>query len=250
MNRQKSIALFAAIAAVAITAIGLTGVSATTLMVSSVPQSQEGMTMLGHVEYTLMGSDDLVKGYYQSDNIVVDDGKDCIAVLAFGVTPATNFCETNKVFQYIAIGNDTAGAPDGTQVNLDSTGASICADSGVGTQEGEMARKLVTPTITIGANNAGATIGTAVELEVDEAFTFDINNKTTVEQSGIFNGISTTDLIATYDGGDTTGQCEAPGSADNNWNMFALQELNSGSGITVTDGDSLSVKWTITIGGP
>ena len=249
MNRQKSIALFAAIAAVAMTAIGLTGVSATTLMVSSVPQSQEGMGMLGHVEYTLMGSDDLVKGYFQSDNIVVDDGKDCVGVRTFGAAIAAGKCNTDKTFRYIAIGNWTGGAPDGTESALDSQGSSICADGGGTGQEGEMARKLVVPNIITGAVNPA---GSVVELEVLNAFTFGIFNATTVEQSGIFNGISTDDTIATYDGGDTTGQCAAPGVPDaaNVWNMFAIQDLNSGNGITVTDGDSLSVKWTITIGGP
>jgi len=249
MNRQKSIALFAAIAAVAMTAIGLTGVSATTLMVSSVPQSQEGMGMLGHVEYTLMGSDDQVKGYFQSDNIVVDDGKDCVGVRTFGAATAAGACFTDKTFQYIAIGNDTGDGLDGTEQRLDSTGTSICGDSGTGTQEGEMARKLVTPSIITGAVNPA---GSVVELEVLNAFTFGINNATTVEQSGIFNGRSTDDSYALYEtgAGATTGQCGTPGVEDSNWNMFAIQDLNSGNGITVTDGDSLSVKWTITIGGP
>jgi len=248
MNRQKSIALFAAIAAVAMTAIGLTGVSATTLMVSSVPQSQEGMGMLGHVEYTLRGSDDQVKGYFQSDNIVVDDGKDCVGVRTFGAATAQG-CNVDRTFAYIAIGNQTDGALVGTESQLSFT-TSTCADTGAAS--GEMARKLVIPEIVIGADNTGATIGTAVQLEVDNAFTFDDNNKTDVEQSAIFNYRATDGTYTEYEtgAGTDTGQCGTPGAVDTDWNMFAIQNLNSGAGITVTDGDSLSVKWTITIGGP
>lgn len=86
MNRQRSILLFAAIAAVAMTTVGLSGVSATPLMTSSIPANQAGMGMYGHVEYTVMDSANNVIGYMQGDNAVVDQGKDCASEMIFNVT--------------------------------------------------------------------------------------------------------------------------------------------------------------------
>ncbi len=241
MNRQRSIVMFAAIAAVAMTAIGLTGVSATQLMVA--PQSPEGMGMLGHVEYTLMGSDNMIKGYFQADNIVVEDGKDCVANELFGITPAGGTCGTAGTMQYIAISNFTGGtAAVGDQELFHEGATDLCASTAVA---GEMARLLTVPAIDTGASG---TTGTIVTLEVPKPFQFfDITNTTgatgtTIFQSGIFNNQE----AGTPDA--TTGECTDWGEADVDWNMFAIQDLNGGSGIKVTDGDSLSIKWTITIG--
>jgi len=242
MNRQKSIVLFAAIAAVAMTTIGLSGVSASPLMVASLPQSQEGMLMLGHVEYTLFDENGLVKGYNQGDNLVVEDGKDCVANLVFGITPAGGLCGHAGTMQYIAIGNDTSVAVAQANQQLSFSGGTGCASS---TVDGEMARKQVTPTITTGASG---TAGTIVELQVATPFTFSGNSNatgagTTIHQSGIFNAPENAVNAA-------TGECSTLGSPDTDWNMFSVQDLNGGSGIAVTDGDSLSVKWTITLGNP
>ena len=56
-------------------------------------------------------------------------------------------------------------------------------------------------------------------------------------QSGIFN----TDNPKSA----TTGECSSLAASAS---MFAIQNLNGITGITVSDGDSLSVKWTITVG--
>ena len=42
--------------------------------------------------------------------------------------------------------------------------------------------------------------------------------------------------------------CETNGVVGTDWDMFSRQLLNGATGITVNDGDSLSVKWTITVG--
>jgi len=53
-------------------------------------------------------------------------------------------------------------------------------------------------------------------------------------QSGIFNGPE----------GASNGECTTLGTTS----MFAVQDLNSDTGITVSNGDRLSVKCTITVG--
>ena len=68
MNRTKTIALFAGIFAIAMTTIGLSGISASPMIMASASQSNEDVGMLGHVEYILYDSDMNIKTYLQTDN--------------------------------------------------------------------------------------------------------------------------------------------------------------------------------------
>ncbi len=243
MNRQKSIAVFAVIAAVAMTSIGLTAMSSTSFMILSSPsRTPELVGMLGHVEYTVRDSANFVTSYMQGDNVVVDAGKDCAGSLIFGAS-VTGDCDAANSYQYVAIGNVTGGIGAATHSSfrhMNTTAAGDSESCAFNTQDGEMARKLITPTITTVANAQGSQ-GTVVELDTSGSpFEFGSDNATDVEQSAIFNGAITTTAA--------DGSCEASGTAGTTWSMFSIQDLNSGAGITVTDGDSLSVKWTITIG--
>ena len=83
--------------------------------------------------------------------------------------------------------------------------------------------------------------GAIVEMDTSSnPFTFDASNATTVYDSGLFN--------AGYSTGGATICTHADETAGSDWDMFATQNLNGATGITVSDGDSLSVKWTITVG--
>ena len=250
MNRQKSIAVFAVIAAVAMTSIGLSGVSATPLMVSSVPQNQEGWGMLGHVEYTLM-NDSQIKGYYQSDNVVVDNGKNCVANLVFGASPAGGTtgdnCQASPgQFTFIGIGNGTGASAGASFLDVQQLTNATEADLGCAgdvAATGELARRAATVTMNAEAD-AGGTTGAKVQLITTVPFDFVTANATIVHESAIFNGASLGDAA----GDDACNEATGPGDAGVDWDMFSIQRLNPTSGITVTDGDSLSVKWTITIG--
>ncbi len=241
--------MFAVIAAVAMTSIGLSGVSATPLMVSSVPQNQEGWGMLGHVEYTLM-NDGKIKGYYQSDNVVVDNGKNCVADLVFGATstPTGDNCSASpSQFTFIGIGNGTGASAGAAFLDVqqltNATEADLgCAEDG-GPGTGELARRAATVSVNAEAD-AGGTTGAKVQLITTVPFDFVTANATIVHESAIFNGASLGDAA----GDDACNEATGPGDAGVNWDMFSIQKLNPTSGITVTDGDSLSVKWTITIG--
>lgn len=231
MNRTKTIALFAGIFAIAMTTYGLSGVSASPMVMASIPQAQDGMGMLGHVEYTVLDSNQNVKQYLQSDNVVVRTGTDCAGEFIFGTTNSATCTSTGTAYQYIAIGNATTPDAAATDIELDVDGGTGCATS---TVDGEQARKLVTPTQT---DNDGS--GTDVVLDVlTDTFKFDANNATTVTQSAIFN-----DNVATT---ASNGSCSSLGAAGTDWEMFSIQDL-SGGGVVVSDGDSLAVKWTITI---
>lgn len=243
MNRTQSIALFAGIFAIAMTTYGLTGVSGTPMVMGSVPQSMDNVSMLGHVEYTVFDENNQIKTYVQSDNTVVEHGKDCVGMMVFGATQGVGDCTTSaKTFRYIGIGNGTHGTEAEGLTQLPGTG---CATSA---SVGELARKLVVPDV---ITKAATTFGAEVELDVGtNTFTFAKSNTTTpmtVTTSGIFNdlGLDGQDYTE-YDGSRNDGSCVSFGAEGTDWQMFAMQDL-SGTGVDVTAGDSLAVKWTITI---
>lgn len=238
MNRLKTIGLFAGIFAIAMGAISLSDTSESFFMVSATPQSQDNFGMLGHVEYTVRDTSDNIKSYMQTDNIVTLQGKDCVSLVMFDSAEGTvGDCSATTEFKFIAIGNFTeTGIPEETQKELDlgsdDTDVDGCADTGTAaTEGGEMARKLIDPTFDSSGTNTIVTLDTQ-----SDPFDFGVSNATVVMQSGIFNAAETS--------ADSEGQCTSAGTAE----MFAYQDLNVDTGITVSDGDSLSVKWTITVG--
>ena len=247
MKRTTSIVLFASIFAITVGALGFSGNSATSLMVAALPQTQENVGMLGHVEYKLLDEMGNVKAYMQNDNIVVNDGKDCVAEKIFGDPGTTLACgQSANVFNYIGIGNGSTANIAATNATLadatdDNTGNCAHTDAGAGaTSGGEMARRLVTPT-----NVAASGTGTVVTLDTSSApFSFTAGNATVVRDSGIFNANFETPL----NGAQCGGNAETGGDANVEWDMFSRQLLNGATGITVSSGDSLSVKWTITVG--
>jgi len=265
MKRTTTIVLFASIFAVAVGTLGLSGNSAT-LMVSAVPQTQEDMAILGHVEYKLQDEFGNIKAYLQNDNEVVVAGKDCAAAHLF-TDGTTRFSGSDCIidsgaFTYIGIGNgsiNTIAGPvtaigpfnatlaDSLTGDADTT-ATCSAVSGVGTGAGgDMARRNVTATFVTSGSATVVTLDTSAAGS-DGPFTFDAFNATAVKDSGLFNGDYT-------DGPDvTTHTCDGAqvttdaANVNGGWNMFSRQLLNDETGITVSDGDSLSVKWTITVG--
>ena len=231
MKRVTTIVLFAGMLAVTVGILGFSGNSATANMISALPQSQDNVGMLGHVEYKVLDEFGSIKQYMQNDNIVVQVGKDCVARAVFDTSENLGLCVNNLEFQYIAIGNGTGGTIDDAQTDL--ANAQCATSGGAGSNGGEMARKLVTPTFV----QAGSGTGTIVTLDLSsDPFTFGSSNATSVIDSGIFNAQESVQ--------DGEKQCGTLGTTE----MFSIQELNAQVGIAVSDGDSLSVKWTITIG--
>ena len=231
MKRVTTIALFAGMFAVTVGILGFSGNSATANMISALPQSQDNVGMLGHVEYKVLDELGNIKQYMQNDNIVVEVGKDCVARAVFDISETIGLCVTNLEFQYIAIGNGTGGTIDDIQTDL--ANAQCATSGGAGSNGGEMARKQVTPTF----QPASGGTGTIVTLDLSQdPFTFGASNATSVIDSAIFNAQTSQDAEK---------QCQGPLTTSE---MFSIQELNAQVGIAVSSGDSLSVKWTITIG--
>ncbi len=242
MKKITSIVLFASIFAVAVLTLGLGGISATQLMVSAAPQTQESVGMLGHVEYRVLDEFGTVKAYMQNDNIVVEAGKDCAAQKLFTNTNGQvgDCLASSAAFTFIGIGNGSSanvGVQNQTLADATNSGdqGDANGDCATNTAGGEMARRNVTASFD--------TLGTTSIVTLDtssEPFTFDANNATAVIDSGIFN--------ANYAAPGSDGKCGGTPSATTDWDMFSRQLLNAATGITVSSGDSLSVKWTITVG--
>lgn len=257
MKRTTSIVLFASIFAVAVGTLGLSGNSAT-LMLASTPQS-EPIGMLGHVEYKVLDESGEIVRYMQNDNIVVQNGKDCAAELLFGDPGDSTYLKCGaspSLFNYIGIGNGSSTSPidvanktlaDGGGTSDDVTGTCSDNNAGVGTANGgEMARRYVTPTT--GSVTATGSTGAIVVLDTSsDPFHFEAGNATSVIDSGVFNahfaGVTNAGWDCSAGTSATTG-----GDAIVDWEMFSRQRLNGDTGITVNSGDSLSVKWTITVG--
>lgn len=235
MKRTTTIVLFASIFAVTMGTLSLSGDSNMFLMTSAVPHTQDNFGILGHVEYKVMNADGDIVKYKQGDNLVVNDGEDCAADAIFGNGVCVGTIGTNY-FDYIGIGNGTSGTVGAGNTTLadanDTDGIGTCATDSV---LGEMARRQVTPTHD---NSTGAMVVTLDTAGIP--FTFDASNATIVYDSGLFNA----DYTASP--GDDT--CGGNDEASVDFDMFARQLLNDENGITVNDGDSLSVKWTVTVG--
>jgi len=69
--------------------------------------------IVGHVTLTAYDDDGNVIAYRQTDNVVLDDGDDCISELIFSVTGGT--CSLVSTFDRIYIGTgDSSGATEGS----------------------------------------------------------------------------------------------------------------------------------------
>jgi hypothetical protein len=175
----------------------------------------------GHVETIVTDAIGNVKEYRQSDNLIVNQGENCVLKMLFGaaggdsVGTGTNTCtgEINAGFRVIAIGNSTIAAG-----NSNST---LLAEYTAANGNAALARTTAT-TITLTNSTAATGVSQATAL-LEATFTNGGSNGQTVNESGLFNS---TDL-----------------STDG---MFARQQF---TGVSLNNGDSLTVRWTVNIGG-
>lgn len=173
----------------------------------------------GHVTTMLTDSAGNIKEYRQSDNLIVNQGENCVSKMLFGASggnsAGSQVCTgTNSAgFRTIAVGNSTfATASD--QYKL---GNPYNATSGVPS----LVPKAAT-TVTWN-NSTGSTTGTTAQVVLATTFTSTQTAAQTVSESGLFNSTD-----------DATNA------------MFARQQF---TGISMNNGDSLTVQWTINIGG-
>ena len=212
MSNLLALSVLVGLAAI-IGIIGLSGISPVAHLVAPQAITSEKTEILGHVTYVVTDKKGDTVSYLQTDNMVVNKGKNCAMTLLFqsnstgnGCSPAETLSGGNSAtngFTYIAIGNGT-GSVAVTSTQLPNAGTNYKNATGQGSV-----------VITQAAGGSGTVV-------LQKTFSFTAGNKTTITSSGLFD--------------------KAGGTA---MNMFAGQDsLNT----AVNAGDSLTVKWTITIG--
>ena len=173
----------------------------------------------GHVITTLRDSDGNIKEYRQSDNLIVNQGENCVLKMLFsgsgGSGTGTNVCvgQNTAGFRIIQLGNSSQTV----QSSDYKLGGPYNATSGVPSLVPKVA------TTVTWTNSTGSGSGTTAQAVLAATFTSTQTAQQTVSESGLFN------------------------STDDSTNaLFARQTF---TGISMNNGDSLTVQWTINVGG-
>lgn len=225
---KSTISVFAIIAVAAI-GIGVSGVSASTMMVAGVPAMSSSNNIMGHLEYTLYDADGNVKTYGQTDNVTTTVGDRCIAEAVFerGSGDAGGASCANANFDVIAISNATVTLDDNLDITDESTGSN---SAGVlATVQGVV----TVDNISEGAGNVGAVITNSAH---PFTFTDSVNATNTLTNAYLVDAQCAQDSSALgtlCDGALFSGQ------------ILAGQTLSS---LAISDGDTLAITWTVSIG--
>lgn len=189
-------------------------VFATPLLLAQSEKTENSNTfgIMGHVELVAHDADGNIKQYLQTDNIIVNNGEDCLAEAMFNVTSSscsgTGFHVGGQGpgdggFTWLGIGtnatpaaeDDTAlGAETGSRLDENDTGGAPSVTSSTGTGAGSVATVVLSEVFTPGA--------------------------VTIAEAGLFD-------------------------ASTGGNMLARQQF---TGIPLGASDQLTVQWTVTLG--
>lgn len=183
-----------------------------------------GGYITGHVTTIVNDAAGNIKEYRQSDNIIVNGGENCVLKMLFhhggGETAGETVCvgQNTDGFRYIQIGNGTQ-----TAVAIDYKLANPHNATSFGSTS-SLNVKAGTPTWTNSTGVLNQAGGSQARVVLSATFTNDKPSGTvTVAESGLFNG-----------------------TAHDSNALFARQTF---SAITLNANDSLTVQWTINIGG-
>ncbi len=212
---------------------GLFGSGIFGVTVTKADQTNLGTTGLftGHVTTTLVDSEGNVKEYRQSDNLIVNQGENCALKLLFQTTTGaagSTVCvgANTQGFKFIEIGNVSA-SQSGTPASPLSTDFRLYGShnntGSAGNNPGLVRKAATTVTWT---NSTSATSTGAASVVLAATFTNSGSSSKTVNESGLFNETAS-----------ATGNTDA---------MFARQVFST---ITMAASDSLTVQWTINVGG-
>ena len=231
MKRYTSLALIGVLVVGIAGFISLDAISATSFVtMKAASEIHETGQMIGHVTYELRGADGNIKHYSQLDNVIVDVGTDCAATAIFDTDDAAGICTlgVGTGFSFIAIGNSTNTLP---LASVDDTALDISGDCSAGFETadctGAETNRLDGTVSITPADTLGTGADTTVSI-VSPAFTFNTLRPagTVITESGLFDS-------------DTAGTN----------NMFSARDIpgQRGTGLAVTNADTLSVTWTITL---
>jgi len=218
MKNSKNIGMLAAV----VFAVGMVGFNlsdGTITLIDDVPlATMESGMFSGHLTIIHTDKDGNILSYQQTDNAIVNQGRNCAANMLFGALAQTTGCDdqTPGVYDIIGIGNGTL-AGDNTLVDLNAE----IAISGDGLTRSEA---------------TVASVASELETAVDAA-----------------SDVSKTKISAefTYTGSQTGNSITEAGlfnqTAILNDSVFALKQFPSA--VNMNSGDKLTVNWEIAISG-
>jgi len=212
---QKNIGMLTAV----VFAIGMVGFNlsdGTFALQSDVPAStMEAGSIMGHMEIIHTDSEGNILSYQQTDNAIVNQGRNCTAALLFGYA-GNQVCGGSNIgtFTVVGIGNGT----------LPSDGAALTTQEDLGTEitDNNMAR--ADAIVTVSQVSASVATSDPAVARISAQFTWLGATTNTVNQAGLFN--------QTTISGDGT---------------FALKDFPSV--VAMNTNDQLTVNWDITIDG-
>ena len=237
MKTTTLIAFVAVLVAVTVSAISMS-TSPIVLATGSSFTQESGSFMAGHVELVVRDSAGNIIQYQQTDNLVTDEGDQCVIDATFQITGTgdTSCTISADGFQFIGISNAThapsSGSLNGTSTSLAKDGNTDTIAASGAANAGLMAVKKDLETV-----GADGTDGNTIEIKTEQAFNFISTgtvskNDTTIKQVGLMDAECITAV--------GNGTCALYGTN----NLFSVQEVT----VAVGDGDSLTVTWTITVG--
>lgn len=198
-------------------AVGMVGINfsdGTIMLQSNTPTAttDEG-SIIGHIEVIHTDNEGNILSYQQSDNVIVNDGKNCTAMLLFG-DHTDNGCRAGSpsglgTYTVIGVGN---GSSIGTSSNQYLLNGEI-NDNGIARTTG-----------TLGTYTNSTGEGGPATQRISALFTWGGATTNTVTHAGLFN--STT-------------------NADANGSTFALKDFPSS--VAMNTNDQLTVNWDISI---
>lgn len=196
----------------------------------------------GHVITTHQDADGNILSYRQSDNIILNAGENCVSKRMFSnTTTGTGVCTgaNNNGYRFIAIGNNTAAlALTGTNTRL---GNELNATS-YGNNVASGLTLLRQPATVSGAS--GWTNSTSVNAQASVVMSAVFKNtnqvggaSVIVTESGLYN--------STY----STAEAASTATFQNLINQDGLFARQTFTGITMSPADTLTVQWTMSVGG-
>lgn len=176
MKKTTSVGMFAAI----VFAVGMAGISfsdgSLKLQDNTPASTMDGGSITGHIEIIHTDKDGNIRAYMQTDNAIVNDGRNCTAAVLFGYnTGCTD--TTPGPYTVIGLGNGTAlsGSTSQLLLNGEITGDGLSRVAG-----------------TLGTfTNATADSAPAVQ-RISTVFTWGGVTANSVNQAGLFNTTSGT----------------------------------------------------------
>lgn len=219
MKDVKSIGMFAAV----VLAIGMVGINFSdgtfALQNDMSTTYDEGTSIFGHIEIIHTDSEGKIISYQQTDNGIMNQGRDCVALAMFGsLTTGSPDCTdtTPGTYNVIGLGNTTI-----LQGNIITTATGFSGGS-VEIADCGLTRNTATSVVqTQGAISAATDDATAI-WTLSRTFTWDCTANA-VLSAGLFNSTSGADSV------------------------FALKDFPTA--VNMALGDQLTVNWQITIDG-